>query len=154
SAGAGRGTEFTVRLPLREAAAAAAADAGGAAARVNSRRVLIVDDNRDGAESLGILLRASGHEVRTAYSGGDAVAAAEAFAPEAVLLDIGLPGMDGYEVAARLRQQPSTAAALLVALTGYGQEEDRRRALEAGFDQHFVKPIDPDSLEQLLRRPC
>jgi CheY-like chemotaxis protein len=112
--------------------------------------VLVVDDNADSAESLALLLTMKGHEVRTAHDGPAALAAAEAYRPEAVLLDIGLPGMDGHEVARRLRRLAGLDSIFLVALTGYGQEEDRRRAEQAGFDAHLVKPADPLALHQLL----
>jgi CheY-like chemotaxis protein len=109
------------------------------------RRILVVDDNVDAAESLAVLLRIQGHDVRTAIDGPAALHVAEAFRPEVVLLDIGLPKMDDYEVARRLREQAGMGNTLLVALTGYGQE-DRRRAEEAGFDAHLVKPADPAAL--------
>jgi CheY-like chemotaxis protein len=111
----------------------------------------VVDDSVDCADSLATLLRVAGHEVRTAYDGPTALEAAEAFRPEVVLLDIGLPRMDGYEVARRLRERERAGGrALLVAVTGYGQEEDRRRAEEAGFDAHLVKPAGPAALQRLL----
>jgi CheY-like chemotaxis protein len=110
----------------------------------------VVDDNRDAAESMGLLLGLQGHQVRTAHDGAGALTVAEAFRPEVVLLDIGLPGMDGYEVARRLRAQENGARALLIAVTGYGQDEDRRRADEAGFDHHLLKPPDPGAVERLL----
>jgi CheY-like chemotaxis protein len=109
-----------------------------------------VDDNEDGAESIAMLLRIKGHEVRVSYDGESALRAFDNFAPQVVLLDIGMPGMSGYEVARRLRAVPTPPGALLVALTGYGQDEDRRRALEAGFDYHLVKPVDFDILLGLL----
>jgi CheY-like chemotaxis protein len=112
--------------------------------------VLVVDDNADAAESVAMVLRVRGHEVRTAHDGPAALNAAEQYRPEAVLLDIGLPGMDGYEVARRLRERAWMKGVRLVALTGYGQEEDKRRAAEAGFDQHLTKPVDPAALENLL----
>jgi CheY-like chemotaxis protein len=115
-------------------------------------RVLVVDDNRDSADSLALWLELAGHDVRTAYGGPEALDAAEAFLPAVVLLDIGMPGMNGYDVALRLREQPATRAALLVAMTGWGQDEDRRRSQEAGFYQHLVKPVDPGSLKDLLAR--
>jgi CheY-like chemotaxis protein len=114
-------------------------------------KVLVVDDNIDAAMSLAMLLRIWGHQVRTADDGPAALDAAAEFQPDAVLLDIGLPGMDGYEVAQRLRQQPSTMQVLLIAVTGYGQDADRRRSREAGFDHHLVKPVDPETLRPLLR---
>jgi CheY-like chemotaxis protein len=115
--------------------------------------VLVVDDNVDAAESLAVVLRLTGHQARTAHSGAAALQAAGAFRPEAVLLDIGLPGgLSGYELAPRLRQLPGLGGALLVALTGFGQEEDKRRAEEAGFDAHLTKPADLEALQALLAR--
>jgi DNA-binding response OmpR family regulator len=115
-----------------------------------SRRVLVVDDERLSAASLGMMLRLEGHEVRTAHDGLEAVGAADAFRPDVVLLDIGLPKLSGYEVAQRIRQQPWGSGVLLIALTGRGQEADRRRSTEAGFDHHLVKPVDPATLVRLL----
>jgi CheY-like chemotaxis protein len=114
--------------------------------------VLVVDDNADAAESLAVLLRLEGHEVCTAHDGAAALEAARGFRPEVVVLDIGLPRMDGYQVARRLRAEVGLTEALVVALTGYGQEEDRRRAEQAGFDAHLVKPADPVVLQGLLAR--
>jgi CheY-like chemotaxis protein len=114
------------------------------------RRVLIVDDNRDLAETAAALLSASGHDVRTAYDGVAAVATAIEYQPDVVLLDIGLPGMSGYEVAERLRASDPRHAMLLVAMTGYGQDADRQRSREAGFDHHVVKPLDPATLEEIV----
>jgi CheY-like chemotaxis protein len=111
-----------------------------------------VDDNRDSADSLALWLELAGHDMRTAYSGQEALDVAEAFQPAVILLDIGMPGMNGYDVARRLREQPATLTAVLVAMTGWGQDEDRRRSQEAGFDQHLVKPVDPQSLKALLAR--
>jgi signal transduction histidine kinase/DNA-binding response OmpR family regulator len=156
SAGPGRGAEFTVRLPALAASACGPAgreecerptNGTGAEGRA-ARRVLVVDDNVDAAESLALVLRAAGHRVWTAHSGPAALQAAPEVRPEAVVLDIGLPGMDGYEVARRLRGEAS--GPLLVALTGYGQDDDRRRSREAGFHHHLVKPVDPEELERLL----
>ena len=154
SAGPGRGSEFVVRLPAADDPRAE----GQAAARSRSavppplpcRRALVVDDNVDAADSLALLLRLSGQEVRVAHDGPTALLAAQAFRPELVLLDLGMPGMDGYEVARRLRQQPESRTALVVALTGWGQDSDRRRSAEAGFDRHLVKPVEPSDLEKLL----
>jgi CheY-like chemotaxis protein len=112
--------------------------------------VLVVDDSADTADSLALLLRMEGHEVRVAYEGAAALEAAQTFCPEVVLSDIGLPGMTGYELAPRLRQLPGLADILLVALTGYAQEEDRRRAEAAGFDAYLVKPADLDTVRALL----
>jgi signal transduction histidine kinase/PleD family two-component response regulator len=155
SAGPGAGSEFVVRLP-------ALTDASGAAPPPNGRhtqadrpvrplRTLIIDDNVDGAESLAVLLKALGLQVRTAYDGPAGLDAAIEFKPEVVLLDIGLPKMDGYEVARRLRRDFSREPLLLIALSGYGQPEDRQRSMQAGFDHHFVKPMAPDVLVDLLR---
>jgi signal transduction histidine kinase len=155
SEGPGKGSEFVVRLPRVGAEPEpkrARTPRGEQAGQCRPRRVLVVDDNRDAADSLAMLLRLLGHEVGTAHDGMAALDAARAFVPEVVLLDIGLPNMDGYEVARRLRQEPALSGALLVALTGYGQEQDRRRSLEAGFDIHLVKPVDPDELEAILAR--
>jgi CheY-like chemotaxis protein len=117
-------------------------------------RVLVVDDNRDAADSLAVLLRLWGHEARTAHDGVSAVKAAGSYRPQAALLDIGLPGLDGYEVARRLRGDPALEGLLLVAVTGYGQEIDRRQSREAGFDCHLVKPVDLAKLQELLARPA
>jgi CheY-like chemotaxis protein len=121
-----------------------------AADPLRGRRILIVDDNRDSAESLALLLEIEGNEVFTAHDGEQALAAIEAHRPDAVLLDIGLPKINGYEVARRVRAEPWGKDVVLIALTGWGQEEDRRRSHEAGFDGHLVKPADPVALAQLL----
>jgi PAS domain S-box-containing protein len=156
SAGPGMGSEFLIRLPaLAEPAPEFAQDHLGdssAHAANGSRRVLIVDDNEDSAESMAILLRLQGHEVRLAYDGEKALEEAQSFHPELIFLDIGLPKMDGYEVARRLR--PEMKGVTLVAMTGYGQEEDRQRTQEAGFNLHLVKPVDFDRLEELLSLPA
>jgi PAS domain S-box-containing protein len=155
SDGPGRGSEFVVRLPILAENPAdnppAAPPASGAPS--TRRRVLVVDDNRDAAESLTLLLQLLGHEVRTAFDGETALATAQAWDPEIALLDIGLPGMDGYEVARRLRGGLLRQPCLLVALTGYGREEHRQRSLNAGFDLHFVKPVDSSALRDLLAFP-
>ncbi len=113
-------------------------------------RVLVVEDNEDVARSLAMLLELWGHEAEVVHRAEAALVAVQRHRPEVVLMDIGLPGMDGYEVAKRLRQQHSAEKVMLVAMTGYGQDEDRRRAEEAGFDHHLVKPVDPDILQDLL----
>jgi CheY-like chemotaxis protein len=115
-----------------------------------ARRVMIVDDNRDAAEMLGSLLEALGASVQVVYSGRAALDMLDSFDPDAVLLDIGMPEMDGYEVARRLRLQPRWQGLVIVALTGWGQEEDRQRTRAAGFDYHLVKPTDLDGLQRLL----
>jgi signal transduction histidine kinase len=153
SAGPGQGSEFVVRLPTVTAGPARPPSGNGVHEPGNPGRccrILIVDDNVDSAESLGLLLSVKGHDVRTVHDGATALTAARTFLPEVILLDIGLPRMDGYEVARRLRQEPGLEGVLLVALTGYGQEEDRRRSLEAGFNHHFVKPVDTQALEELF----
>jgi CheY-like chemotaxis protein len=111
---------------------------------------LVVDDNRDAADSLAQVLQYLGHEARTAYDGPEAVQAATAFRPEVVLLDIGLPKMNGYEVARHIRQQSWGEGMALIALTGWGQDEDKRRALEAGFDHHLTKPVGVEVLQKVL----
>ena len=110
----------------------------------------MVDDNRDAAESLAIWLRLQGHDVRVSHDGESALAEASEFRPRLILLDLGMSGMDGFEVARRLRQHPGADGVRLAALTGWGQQEDRRRTQEAGFDHHLVKPIEPGKLEELL----
>jgi signal transduction histidine kinase/integral membrane sensor domain MASE1 len=157
SEGTGRGSEFVVRLPCLPGESAPAPKPARApqaqhpAATARRRRVMVVDDNVDSAESLTVLLQLAGHEVRMAHDGPSALVLAREYRPEVVLLDIGLPaGMDGYEVAQRLRPDAGPAGVVLVALTGYGQEEDRRRAVQAGFDHHLVKPVDVARLTQLM----
>lgn len=115
-------------------------------------RVLVVEDNEDVARSLAMLLELWGHEVELVYRPEAALEAVRAHPPAVVLLDIGLPGMDGYQLAKKLRLEQGCEKAVLIAMTGYGQDEDRRRAEEAGFDHHLVKPVDPDVLQQLLAR--
>jgi CheY-like chemotaxis protein len=113
-------------------------------------KILVVDDNHDSALSLAMMLSIMGHETRTAHDGESAVHAAETFLPEVVLLDIGLPKLNGYEVAQRLREQPWGQAMYLIAVTGWGQEEDRQRSTEVGLNVHMVKPVEPAALEKLL----
>jgi CheY-like chemotaxis protein len=130
------------------------ADDGGTEKTTETRRrVLIVDDNRDAADTLRVLLRLRGHEVQVAYDGVSALARAQEFHPEVVFLDIGMPGMDGYEVARRLREQHMTEKMVLVAVTGWGQDEDRQRAQQAGFDGAYSQAAQPDSIVSLLRSP-
>ena len=152
SAGVGRGSEFTVRLPaIDEAPQTARAPHPQQAPRTARRRVLVVDDNRDAAEMLGEALRHEGHEVREAYDGLDALVAAAQFQPQLVFLDLGLPGMDGFEIARRLRADPQFRESLkIVALTGYGQDQDRRRTAEVGIDRHLVKPVSLDAILEVL----
>ncbi len=157
SEGLGRGCEFIVRLPL-------AKDEGGRMkdepesdssfilhpSSFSSKRVLVVDDNVDAATTLAMLLKLHGHQTHTAHDGEEALQSADELRPEVMLLDIGLPKLNGYEVARRLREQPWGREILLVALTGWGQEEDRQRSKEAGFDGHLVKPVDLEALKRLL----
>ena len=155
SDGSNKGSEFVVRLPVVTQMAELmdeirAVDHPPAASR---RRVLVVDDNPDATETMSILLKLSGHEVEIANDGDTALEAAERFKPQVILLDVGLPGMHGYEVAERLRSLPENENVVLVALTGYGQERDRVRAMEAGFDYHFVKPVDFEKLEAVVNNP-
>ena len=153
------GSTFIVRLPLAQGAhvpqetrstPAEAGDSGDSGAR---RKILVVDDNRDSAMSLSLLLELDGHEVRRAYDGVEALEIAEDFRPEITLLDIGMPRLDGYGAARELRRRDWARDSLLVALTGWGQQEDKRLAREAGFDHHMVKPVDPDALRRLLVEP-
>jgi len=151
SEGAGKGSEFVVSLPEAGAGAAPLSPRADAATpRPSSRRILLVEDNADSAEGLAALLRLDGHVVRTENDGPSAVAAAGEFRPDVILLDIGLPGMNGYDVARAVRRDPRVAGAMLIAVTGYGQEDDRARSREAGFDHHLVKPLRPEAIEHLL----
>jgi PAS domain S-box-containing protein len=151
SAGAGQGSEFSVRLPVvAKARMPAARPSRFTNLATLAHRVLVVDDNVDAAESAAMLLRLWGHAVQTAHDGPFALQAARAFRPEIVLLDIGLPGLNGYEVAKQLRAQPWGRGMYLVAMTGFGQDDDKRRSLAAGFDVHLTKPLDPVKLEQLI----
>jgi PAS domain S-box-containing protein len=154
SAGPGRGSEFVVHLPISARTASPKPREPVPTVHEPSprRRILVVDDNIDAADSLAILLSCSGAEVRVAYDGPSALTAAHDFRPEVVFLDIGLPGMSGYEVARCLRTDSGFRPTLLIALTGYGQESDRRRAQDAGFDAHLVKPTDLDAVRALLAR--
>jgi PAS domain S-box-containing protein len=154
SAGLGKGCEFVVRLPLMEQQRKRIVEESDEErpheAPSSGQRLLVVDDNKDAATSLAMLLRLQGHEVRVAHDGPTALAMAASYSPSAILLDIGMPGMDGYEVARRLRALPGLERVVLAALTGWGQQEDRRRTAEAGFDHHFVKPLDAKVLGSLL----
>jgi CheY-like chemotaxis protein len=152
SAGPGRGSEFTVELP-RRAIHVARRSAGNEtpAGRATPRRVLIADDNKDAADSLAMLLRLEGHAVTVAADGREALTAFATLLPEVAVLDIGMPELDGYEVARQVRQRPRGPEVLLIAVTGWGQEADKARALAAGFDHHFTKPVEPERLSQLLR---
>jgi PAS domain S-box-containing protein len=151
SEGDGRGSEFRIRLPaLAQQHARPDAPSERSAHYGPRRRVLVVDDNVDAAESIAKILQLFGHRVRCEHHGQAALEAAREYAPEVIVLDIGLPGMDGYEVARRLRAMTELGGASIVAVTGYGQDEDRRRAREAGFDQHLTKPVDPEALQAFV----
>lgn len=154
SPGVGKGARFTVTLPCISAVTPAV-DATAAvqpAPEVYGRRILVVDDNIDAAESTAAYLRLEGHEVKTVNDGPEALASVKVFAPHVVVLDIGLPGLDGYAVARKLREQGDTSHALLIAVTGYGQKEDRERAAASGFDYHFVKPTDPRQIQHAIEQ--
>ncbi len=152
SEGPGRGSTFTVRLPVLSEALRPhqEGERREEAAPTTALRILIVDDNRDSADSLGMMLRLLGNDIQTAYDGVEAVAVAEASRPHVVLLDIGLPRQNGYEACRRIREHPWGRGMVLIALTGWGQESDVRRSHEAGFDHHMVKPVDPNALMKLL----
>jgi CheY-like chemotaxis protein len=151
SDGPGQGSEFTVRLPVVVCPADRMSPlAKDELAEAALRRILVVDDNRDAADSLGMMLRLLGNKVQTAYDGHTAVQMAEGFRPDVVLLDIGLPKLDGHEVCRRIREQPWGSGMVLIAVTGWGQEEDKLRSQEVGFNFHMVKPIDPAALAKLL----
>jgi CheY-like chemotaxis protein/nitrogen-specific signal transduction histidine kinase len=158
SEGPGRGSSFIVQLNLLQVPALRVVPIEVAAIATtparHGARVLIVDDNHDGAQGLAMMLDLAGHEVRTAVDGLEALALADEFKPHVVLLDIGMPGIDGYETARRLRARPWAHATLLWAQTGWGQEDDKRRAHSAGFDRHLVKPIDPEELNRLMDEVC
>jgi CheY-like chemotaxis protein len=152
SEGAGRGSEFTVRIPaIAHAIPDAPTDNSSDGESDAARRILIVDDNIDAADSLAILLRFRGNHVELAYDGHSAIDSAKRVRPDIVLLDIGLPGMDGYEVVRLLRSDRDFASTLIVAVTGYGQDEDRQLALAAGFNCHLTKPVNIIELNRMLQ---
>ncbi len=154
SEGPGRGSEFVVRLPARAAASAGRRPERGIAPRPDALRVLVVDDNADAAELLAESVRLLGHVAQAAHDGPAGLRIAARFRPDLALLDIGLPVMDGYELARHLRAMPGLGALRLVAVTGYSQDEDERQSAAAGFERHLVKPIRLEQLEALLaRRP-
>jgi signal transduction histidine kinase len=154
SDGPGLGSEFTVTLPCLPANESPKPEgfAAGKPAEGDGRRLLVVDDNRDAADSLAMLLNLDGYQVSTAYTGQDAIAAANASRPDVCILDLGLPDISGYEVAQQLRRTPGLESMRLIAVTGWGQDEHRQRALEAGFDHHLTKPVDPEQLNRLLQK--
>ena len=151
SEGPGNGSEFVVRLPVvgdtsKPQESGGAADASGG----STLRILVVDDNRDGADSLSEMLTRMGNETRTAYDGEEGVNVAGEFRPDVIVLDIGLPKLNGYEACRRIREQSGGKNVVMIAASGWGQPEDRRRAFAAGFDHHLVKPVDPQDLMKLL----
>jgi CheY-like chemotaxis protein len=153
SQGLGQGSTFVVRLPLAAAQVINRRQVPGeenASSLSAPRRILVVDDNVDGAETIAMLLTLFGHTVKTVHSGPDALEAAHSFQPGVMFLDIGLPGMSGYEVAQQLRSDPSMNGLILVALTGWGSEEDRQQAHSVGFDHHLTKPVGMEKLQSLL----
>jgi hypothetical protein len=153
SAGLGRGSEFVVRLPqvrIGRSARESRAPGAGVAPAANPQRILVADDNVDAADGLKLLLELGGDQVRVAYDGVSALAVAREFRPQVALLDVGMPRLDGYEIARRMRAAEETRGTVLIAVTGWGQPEDRRRSQAAGFDYHLVKPVDPSTLERLL----
>ncbi|HEY1784875.1 MAG TPA: ATP-binding protein [Pirellulales bacterium] len=152
SAGLGTGSEFVIRLPvvIRPPADVPADARRPEATDKSLLRILIVDDNRDGADSLATMLRLMGNDTRTAYDGEQALVLAEEYRPDVMLLDLGLPKLNGYDACRRIRQQPREKDLLIIAQTGWGQDEDRRRTYEAGFDHHMVKPVDPTALLRML----
>jgi len=152
SEGRGRGSEFVVHLPLlgnRPDERSQSGDSEGLVASL-PRRILVVDDNADAAASLAMLLRIKGHDVRTAHDGLQGIESAASFLPELILMDIGMPRLNGYEACRRIRSQSWGADIVIVAVTGWGQEEDRVRSAESGFDHHLVKPIEPAAVEKIL----
>jgi CheY-like chemotaxis protein len=154
SRGVGQGSEFVVRLPIGDAGDGGQADETAAEAFRGTKRLrlLVADDNRDSAATCAALLEASGHQVSVAHTGREAFDLACSLEPDALLLDIGMPELNGYQLAQRIRGTGWGRRAVLIAITGWGQVEDKRQALAAGFDQHLTKPIDPSVLEALLQR--
>jgi CheY-like chemotaxis protein len=150
SAGQGRGSTFTVTLPILAASSAAAAEQAPVQVAHRLYRILLADDNVDFVNGIGALLRSMGHQVHIAYDGQQALAAAEAFAPEFAFLDIGLPKLNGYDLARALQSLPALRHTVLVAVTGWGQQKDRQHAFEAGFHHHLVKPVSIDQLQEIL----
>jgi CheY-like chemotaxis protein len=157
SEGLGKGSEFIVRLPAfadqRTVKSDAAPKPAGAERRKSDLtrfRILVVDDHHDAGDSLATLLRLLGHQVRVAYDGASGMEMARVFRPQVALLDIGMPGMDGIELGTRLRQEPEFEQLLMIALTGFGRDEDRQRSSDAGFNAHLVKPVDVAMLNSLL----
>jgi CheY-like chemotaxis protein len=157
SAGLGMGSEFVMSLPrslVVETSDSNATEFNGDSSTSSARRVLLADDNRDGAESLSMLLELAGHEVHLAHSGAEALELANQVRPDVAVLDIGMPELSGYEVAKRIRREPWGAHMILIALTGWGQQNDKLLAEAAGFDHHCTKPVDPDELQRCFTPAC
>jgi PAS domain S-box-containing protein len=150
SPGYGHGSEFVIRLPVVRATVYELSEGGPRPGAAGGRRILVVDDNRDAAASLAMMLKIMGHEVRTAHDGLAGVEAAAASRPDVILLDIGMPKLNGYDACRRIRAEPWGQDVFIVAVTGWGQDEDKRRSLEAGFDHHLTKPVEPADLERVL----
>jgi CheY-like chemotaxis protein len=152
SPGPGQGSTFTVRLPVwsRPAEPAASTSSAGERSSGPRRRILVVDDNHDAADTMATMLELLGDEVCTAHDGLAAVAAAECFRPAAILMDVGMPGMNGYDATRRIREQPWGKHTRIIALTGWGQDHDRARSRDAGCDEHLVKPVSPEDLQKAL----
>jgi CheY-like chemotaxis protein len=153
SGGPGKGATFVVRLPVGETAQVKEGSAGASDPHsVISRSVLIADDNKDAGESLALLLRFDGHQVFVAADGPSAIQLFDEHAPDVAILDIGMPGFSGYEVARQIRAKPNGSRVVLIALTGWGQEKDRRESRAAGFDHHLTKPVEPGAVTELVAR--
>jgi CheY-like chemotaxis protein/two-component sensor histidine kinase len=150
SDGIGKGSEFTVRLPIVLSVLESRPDVAEPRRHSGSRRVLVVDDNRDAAASLAMMLRVMGNESKTAHDGLEAIEVAAIYRPDVMFIDIGMPNLNGYHTARRIREQPWGKTIVLAALTGWGQDDDRRRSEEAGFDYHLVKPVEPSVVEKIL----
>jgi CheY-like chemotaxis protein len=154
SEGRGKGSEFIIRLPGASAVKAVAYEESrydDNSKSVTPLRILVVDDNYDSAESMALMMKFAGHTVAVAHDGLEALETAKTFLPHAALLDLGMPKLNGYETAQQIRQQPWGTNTVLIALTGWGQEGDKRRSREAGFNAHLVKPVDQHSLERILK---
>ena len=151
SQGVNKGAQFTIRLPLERKLSPAMPELPANAVACNGKRsILVIEDNQDTAESICLLLRLDGHDVKTAMTAISGLETARDFHPEIILCDIGLPGMDGYQIAHAIRQDDALSSAYVIAMTGYGREKDRRQALDSGFNLHLTKPIDYDNLRRTL----
>jgi len=151
SSGPGEGSEFVVKLPLTLPPGASVPAVAERQNAVSRKRIIVVDDNDDQVQSLAMLLTMMGHDVAQAANGHDAIERAIRFKPDLMLIDIGMPGMEGYDVARQIRERPDTRSIRLVAQTGWGGDVDRQRSKDAGFDDHLVKPLTPTTLEEVIR---